>query len=370
MDKLSPSTREKVVKVRDAITDLYDHVSRSADVEKVNLHLQEDVQDEYVPFALPADPPAPAETLIEPHREGTLAPPTSSPPAANPTSRSDSPAESQSVNLVDLKTVPKQQKMASTSKPEKPSSEQQKTAASAKQQKTVPSSKQQKQKSMPAATPSGGAAALSGEAAMAFFATLEEKDAANRICVDCGASRPLWASLSFGCYMCLECSGIHRSLGVHISFVRSLNMDSWSSQQQATMRLGGNSPLNHFLLECGMPQSFNKDGVACIRDKYQTAAATAYREHLGALGRGEKSALTPVPWEVVPPVAVARGKKMDAFGSDGPTDDEASDDTDRPNWLLRVALLLVLLMVVALPIIKTRMLRPAPPPLHDEPFGL
>ena len=44
----------------------------------------------------------------------------------------------------------------------------------------------------------------------------------NDTCVDCGAPGPTWASLNLGCLMCIECSGIHRNLGTHISRVRSL----------------------------------------------------------------------------------------------------------------------------------------------------
>ncbi len=41
-----------------------------------------------------------------------------------------------------------------------------------------------------------------------------------QICVDCEAKHPQWATVSYGTFMCLECSGKHRGLGVHLSFVR------------------------------------------------------------------------------------------------------------------------------------------------------
>eukprot|EP00267_Zea_mays_P040453 XP_008680237.1 ADP-ribosylation factor GTPase-activating protein AGD1-like [Zea mays] len=47
----------------------------------------------------------------------------------------------------------------------------------------------------------------------------------NNMCVDCGASEPDWVSLNLGALLCIECSGVHRNLGVHISKVRSLTLD-------------------------------------------------------------------------------------------------------------------------------------------------
>ncbi|CAN6211234.1 unnamed protein product [Urochloa humidicola] len=54
---------------------------------------------------------------------------------------------------------------------------------------------------------------------------LLRKVAGNGNCADCGASEPDWASLNLGILLCIECSGVHRNMGVHISKVRSLTLD-------------------------------------------------------------------------------------------------------------------------------------------------
>ena len=63
----------------------------------------------------------------------------------------------------------------------------------------------------------------------------------NRHCFDCGARmEPSWVSITFAVALCLNCSGRHRQLGVHLSFVRSLEMDRLTPEQLLTLELGGN----------------------------------------------------------------------------------------------------------------------------------
>lgn len=57
---------------------------------------------------------------------------------------------------------------------------------------------------------------------------IKERVPGNGFCADCDASTPEWASLNLGILMCIECSGIHRNLGSHISKVRSLGLDEWT----------------------------------------------------------------------------------------------------------------------------------------------
>ncbi|XP_047449349.1 BAR_ACAPs and ArfGap_ACAP domain-containing protein [Mugil cephalus] len=70
------------------------------------------------------------------------------------------------------------------------------------------------------------------------------RGAGNQRCCDCGEEDPRWASINLGVTMCIECSGIHRSLGVHLSKVRSLTLDSWEAEQLKLLCFLGNDVMN------------------------------------------------------------------------------------------------------------------------------
>uniref|UniRef100_A0AAY4EXM1 Arf-GAP with coiled-coil, ANK repeat and PH domain-containing protein n=1 Tax=Denticeps clupeoides TaxID=299321 RepID=A0AAY4EXM1_9TELE len=67
----------------------------------------------------------------------------------------------------------------------------------------------------------------------------------NTTCCDCGQPDPRWASINLGITLCIQCSGIHRSLGVHFSKVRSLTLDTWEPELLKLMCELGNGVINH-----------------------------------------------------------------------------------------------------------------------------
>jgi hypothetical protein len=113
----------------------------------------------------------------------------------------------------------------------------------------------------------------------------------NARCADCGAASPEWASLNLSCLLCLQCSGVHRALGVHISKVRSLSLDTraWEPAVMALMAAGGNAAVNAVLeaspaaAGAKPPPGAGGDAAAAfIRAKYERRAWVAPAAVAGA----------------------------------------------------------------------------------------
>ncbi|GAX25410.1 hypothetical protein FisN_5Lh512 [Fistulifera solaris] len=120
-------------------------------------------------------------------------------------------------------------------------------------------------------------------ACLALLKSIEGNDR----CIDCGGRDPQWAAVSFGALVCLQCSGHHRSLGVQVSRVRSIEMDEWKLDEVIAMLEGGNEQLGTFFLRHALTveacvvkknKAINKENV--MRLRYKTKAAQFYRQQM------------------------------------------------------------------------------------------
>ncbi|KAK4230100.1 hypothetical protein QBC38DRAFT_507791 [Podospora fimiseda] len=116
-----------------------------------------------------------------------------------------------------------------------------------------------------------------------------QQEPGNSLCCDCNAPSPQWASPKFGIFICLSCAGVHRGLGVHISFVRSISMDAFKNAEIERMRLGGNERWKKFWEgheETKMMGVTWEDTT--IAERYGGEVGEEYKERLGCLVEGRE----------------------------------------------------------------------------------
>jgi hypothetical protein len=107
------------------------------------------------------------------------------------------------------------------------------------------------------------------------LAKIVQSNKYNKKCADCNKSNPTWASTNLGCFMCLECSGIHRAIGVHITKIKSITLDKWHPHEVEFMRSMGNYKHNALwaaFLDAGIgirPTSSMRERDTFIRLKYE-----------------------------------------------------------------------------------------------------
>ena len=117
---------------------------------------------------------------------------------------------------------------------------------------------------------------------VAAFKEILRKDPESSKCFECGYPNAPWCDINHGVFICLDCSGTHRGLGVHLSFVRSSTMDGWTNwrpDKLKQMECGGNKKARLFFEAKGVP-------AKPIRSRYEHTGALMYKDKLEAEGAG------------------------------------------------------------------------------------
>uniref|UniRef100_A0A8C2EGQ9 Arf-GAP with GTPase, ANK repeat and PH domain-containing protein 3 n=1 Tax=Cyprinus carpio TaxID=7962 RepID=A0A8C2EGQ9_CYPCA len=104
----------------------------------------------------------------------------------------------------------------------------------------------------------------------------------NSFCADCDAPNPDWASLNLGALICIECSGMHRNLGTHLSRVRSLDLDDWPVELSMVMTAIGNAMANSVWEGC--VEGYTKPGVDSTREEKERWIRAKYEQKLFLVG--------------------------------------------------------------------------------------
>ncbi|OQR92818.1 ADP-ribosylation factor GTPase-activating protein [Achlya hypogyna] len=134
----------------------------------------------------------------------------------------------------------------------------------------------------------------------------------NLQCADCNAPHPKWATVTHGGFICTQCAGVHRSLGVHLSFVLSCTLDRWTRTQLEAVSSGGNARLNE-TLEFSVPPTTAKPSPDWPRDPREAYIVAKYVDKAFRMGPNKRrqEAMS------APACPVARNAAASSHGSHG-----------------------------------------------------
>ncbi|XP_071608346.1 arf-GAP with coiled-coil, ANK repeat and PH domain-containing protein 2 isoform X7 [Heliangelus exortis] len=158
--------------------------------------------------------------------------------------------------------------------------------------------------------------------------------AGNAACCDCGLADPRWASINLGITLCIECSGIHRSLGVHFSKVRSLTLDSWEPELLKLMCELGNDVINRIYEAKLEKVGLKKPQPGCQRQEKEAYIRAKYVERKFVEKQPTSASLPESRTKVLPESQEAKrhsgpGKSLLA-GEPGATSQKEGDKQESP----------------------------------------
>ncbi len=126
------------------------------------------------------------------------------------------------------------------------------------------------------------------------------KNIFNRKCFDCTQENPEWVSVNNAIFLCKDCQLKHRSYGVSISYIRSLELDNWKEEQLALLKLGGNERLKELMLTYNITSSVDRAQL------YYSKLFDYYRKLIKAELRGDQRPKPPTDDEALESIDVSK----------------------------------------------------------------